>query len=424
MRSNNAVDAINNQWRIKMTDMDKNDIDRLDSAWKEIEKTVSDLGAIIRRESHNLSALHRYEGYKRGLAMLAENYINRVHCDRSRPEVLPSIGSLLNHSAPSPDFIYRMVHIEPGASYRVWGSRGDAEIVDFQLLTDWWGRYKGTPPAVPTLKTIANLSFDSVGIHFDAQGNFDFILSAKPHEGQWWKIDEQVNTLLIREYFTDYASQGCPAALHFDRIDIKDSGTTVETMAEGVDKLLTFSRSVHDWTSFFPTANGLLAKVGDNRHWEPDYGTQAGASDQRYFLARLNVKPTEALVGKFTVPEDAQYWSIALYDHWFAELNYGNCQVNLNKGLAKAGKDRTIHFVISHQDPGVANWLDLDGHEQGILQTRTKGCMGTVDSPQLKLVAFSEVRKYLPENVAMVSPEERARDLAVRRNHFHRREGR
>lgn len=173
-----------------------------------------------------------------------------------------------------------------------------------------------------------------------------------------------------------------------------------------------------------PTANGLIAKVGDNRHWEIKYGTQAGAQDQRYFLARFNVKPDEALVGHFTVPEDAVYWGMTLYDHWYAELNYGNRQINLNKGLARMDKNRVVHFVVSHQDPGVANWLDLDGHEQGMLATRTKGCMGNVESPEVKLVPFNEVSKHLPETITMVTPEERERELAVRRDHYHRREGR
>lgn len=409
------------------TPLDTDVIARLDQSWQQIEAAVSNIGAVVRNETASESPLQRYEGYKAALMALMDGYINQVHYDRKRPEALPSFGSLTNYTGPSPDFTYKLIHLEPGATYRVWGQRGDAAIVDLQQLSGWYGQRAEAGQDKRVSETLCNKSFDDINIAFDEKGNFDFVLSPDERNGQWWKLEKNVNTLLIRDYFTDYSKQQRSSIFYVDKMDDNEqSCVTHVDVEESPDRLLAVANALKDFEFTFKMPS-VHARDGDNIIREFDFGSDAGASDQRYIQARFNIKPDQALIGKWMAPRDCVYWSIALYNDFYGVLNYGNRQVNLNAGNARVGKDGSLYFVLSHRDPGVANWLDLDGHQKGLVLTRTKGVNGQQTkgaAPTLTLAPIDEVFKHLPEDIDRVTPAGRAIELDIRRRHFHLRENR
>jgi hypothetical protein len=401
-------------------------IKKLDQSWGNIEAAISHIGSVVRNETADASALQRYEGYKAGLIALMDAYINQVHYDRLRPEALPSFGSLTNYTGPSPDFTYKLLHLEPGARYRVWGQRGDAAIVDLQQLAGWYGERTEAVTDKRSSVTLCNKSFDEIGIEFDEKGNFDFTFSPDKCDGQWWKLEDGVNTVLIRDYFTDYTKQNRSSIFYFDKLDGSDQAITPIGIEDSAARLAAVANSVKDFEFTFKMP-AVHARDGDNIIREFDFGSDAGAADQRYIQARFNVQPEQALIGKWMAPQDCVYWSIALYNDFYGVLNYANRQVNLNEGNTRVGEDGSLYFVLSHRDPGVANWLDLDGHKNGLILTRTKGKDGRQTKgavPSLTLVPFDDVLTHLPQDIAMISASERAHDLAVRRRHFHLRENR
>jgi len=403
-----------------------NEIARLDQAWKKIEDAVIAVGTQMRNITAREDALHRFEGYKTALGAIAEAYIHQVHYDRKRPECLHTLGPIFNYAGPAPDFMYKLVHLEPGASYRVWGRRGDAEIIDFQQLAGWYGERDGTDARSSITKS--NRTLDSLDIAFDAQGNFDFIFSPNKRDGQWVKLEDGTNTLLIREYFTDYETQGRVTSFYFDKLDDDDQSSTVLGVYESVARLEAVANSVRDYDWTFAMTR-FHVEDGDNVYRELGLGSDdsGGASDHRYLQARFNIRSDQALVGAWMVPEDCLYWSFALYNDFYSELNFGNRQVALNHTQAMVGRDGRFYFVMAHRDPGIANWLDLDGHEKGIILTRTKGKDGRKAAgvlPTLTLVPIKDVFSHLPADIARVSKEERASALGVRRTHYHLRENR
>lgn len=401
----------------KETELD--DIAKLDQAWEEIEKAISSLGALVRSEEHE-NALQRFEGYRKALSIIAENYINQIFYDRKRPECLPTFGLLFNYAGPNPDFTYRNVHLEPGSSYRVWGRRGDAEIIDIQQIAGWFGqKYNGErKPAV----TLNHQLFDNEHIKIGEHGEFDFIMSQSPYEGQWWKLYEGVTTLSIREYFTDYATQGRLTEFHFDKLEHDDQETTNLNNDNAAERLRAFASALPDYSAFSTSMHKAADLLGDHKYKEFSFGA-GGVTDHRYFQSRFNIRLDEALICTWQIPEDYLYWGIALYNHPYQVLNVGNRQSNLNHALASVGPDRMFYAVISHRDPGVANWLDVDGHEKGFILARIKGEL-PVEAPALKLVPADEVLKHLPQDVEIVTKGERAARLAIRRKHYQRRENR
>jgi len=70
--------------------------------------------------------------------------------------------------------------------------------------------------------------------------------------------------------------------------------------------------------------------------------------------------------------------------------------------------------VISHRDPGVANWLDTAGHERGTLAARFLRAE-RAPSPRMRRVPFEKLADALPPGTPRITPDERAERLARRR---------
>ena len=74
----------------------------------------------------------------------------------------------------------------------------------------------------------------------------------------------------------------------------------------------------------------------------------------------------QALVVEFDQPQ-ATYWSIQTYMfHWLAPLDFRNRVTSLNDTQVHVDDDGKVRVVISHQDPGVQNWLDASGLREGL----------------------------------------------------------
>ncbi len=74
---------------------------------------------------------------------------------------------------------------------------------------------------------------------------------------------------------------------------------------------------------------------------------------------------------------DAPYQGFQLGSMWYISLDYVNHQTSLNSAQAQVDPDGVIRMVVSHRDPGVANWIETTGRRKGILQFRWQ----RVDSP-------------------------------------------
>ena len=76
--------------------------------------------------------------------------------------------------------------------------------------------------------------------------------------------------------------------------------------------------------------------------------------------------------------------------------------------------------MISHRDPGVANWLDAGGHTVAPITARYYNAVSK-PIPVLKRVKFDDLNNHLPADTARVTPEERQVLLRRRRDSVVRR---
>jgi hypothetical protein len=75
-------------------------------------------------------------------------------------------------------------------------------------------------------------------------------------------------------------------------------------------------------------------------------------------------------------------------------LDYRYHTVCINKASAKYSGDGSVRVIVAHEDPGVSNWIETCGHNEGTMCWRwsriTEGSEAV--EPNCKLVKFNELK--------------------------------
>jgi hypothetical protein len=110
---------------------------------------------------------------------------------------------------------------------------------------------------------------------------------------------------------------------------------------------------------------------------------------------------------------------------WGESIEYANQVGSLNGHQLSVDADGVIRIVLAHTDPGVPNWIDTSGHREGFMSPRWaySEAPAPEDWPSVSAtrVAFSDIRQHLPEETAVVSPQQRRDQIRVRQRHVQRR---
>jgi hypothetical protein len=131
----------------------------------------------------------------------------------------------------------------------------------------------------------------------------------------------------------------------------------------------------------------------------------------------------EALLIEVDVPIQPAYTGFHLGNLWGESLDYANHVTSLNGFQAESDADGMIRFVVAHTDPGVPNWLDTTGHQQGFMTLRWTYPESPDQFPKVNVskLPLSEVRQHLPSTTRTVSPGERQEQIKIRQEHVQRR---
>ena len=142
----------------------------------------------------------------------------------------------------------------------------------------------------------------------------------------------------------------------------------------------------------------------------------SGSPTSNYALAVYEITTDEALLIELEVPE-AAYWQFQLYDVWTKSLDIMHNQTDVNMRRAAIDLDGKFRAVVSLSDPGVANWLDPMGRNQGSITFRNYRSKDT-PTPMARLVKLDELWEILPKDTKRITPQQRHESLAHRRGGF------
>ena len=123
-------------------------------------------------------------------------------------------------------------------------------------------------------------------------------------------------------------------------------------------------------------------------------------------------------------PASAGFFTVPVYDDWTITGDYWNEQTSLNNDQSVANGDGTYTMVVSPTDPLVRNWVSTGGLNQGIISMRFQNLdPDSPDTPTVgsQVVKIADLADYLPAGTVLVTPEQRAAQLAVRKAGFDKR---
>jgi len=318
--------------------------------------------------------------------------------DADAPMLTRSIENRMSWGLDNPDTTYLYTRLDPGGTYRLHGSKGTARHFEIQVNTGHQG-------------------------DGDVQGW---------KANLWWRGDdlseeidieipptEDASFLFIRQYFSDWATE-IPATLNVERLDLPLPPNPIDN--DSIDArlglLATWLREgASGWDQISRAFLDGMAPDASESEIQPFMASTEGSGlkGQAYGMGAWRCEPGEAVV--ITVaPPRSRYWSLSLCDRYWQSIDYAQRQSSLNDSQAVPDEteDGTFSFVISHQDPGVANWLDPGGKTGGTLAVRYLLPETDPTAVTQHRVSLTDLDDQLPAGAAKTDPASRQKLLRDR----------
>jgi hypothetical protein len=374
------------------------------AAWSHLMRRLDDAAHIVKSDPANRNPIDLAAGMRHLLVLLTAGIDEAL---RFEPDPILSVqrastNDVVTWGMECPDCLYTRATMRGGESYRLFGNRGTARYVGLQTMNG--------------IASTVNALVDE--LEPDADGNFEVVLSAEEHDGNWMRIEGPHPTLTVRHFFYDWDTE-TPSSLRIERISepMRGHAPVVDRDSAVSRQLVALGDFVHDNLDFFlrfgeaAPANGFLPPI--------DRTAMGAAAENKPVIGRWELGPDEALILEVEPPQGV-YWSFSLGNPWWETIHYGRHQSSLNAHQAVADADGLVRVVVCERDPGVANWLDTAGFSNGAMILR---CVRTTTAPTplASVVSFDEITSALPADTTKISADERASILERRRRAVHER---
>lgn len=315
------------------------------------------------------------------------------------------------------DRVYRFFPATPSHSYEIHGSIS-TQTRPLTLLLE---ACQDKPPGWGY--PLAFLFPKDIAIEDD--GTFTITIDKTPANGRknHLQLPEGTGHVLIRDTITEW-SKDAPARLTVTRTTGPDSAPhTYETMLASAPTLIADqARYGLEWyesdTGFSGPAN-LAPNTIPSVYLRPTVPGQSAWG--MIGVGKYALQDDEALV--FTVEvQNANYVGLQITDPWMISIDFVHHTSTLNQTETYVAPDDTITFVLSPQDPGVLNWLDSGGLNNGVILLRWEQVRGKPDTAtalqSVQVVKLQDIASALPVGMPQVNPDDRAAIAEARRTGF------
>lgn len=269
----------------------------------------------------------------------------------------------------SPDTLYYYALIRPDRTYRIRGNIAGAAYTSFSV--EGGGIDQRFPPA----RVVSSLNDRQFEV--DADGNYEIIASAEPHEGNWLRLGADAAAIGTRHYFERARPVANDPQLHIPlQIELLElmspppvTGPT--SVARDIRRLANFLRGLTlDMAANTGPKPPFMSTV-PNR-FNPPAGLQPGgygAADIVNQMAPYALQPDQALVIEGRLPP-CRFANFMLWNRFLQTYDYAHHSVSLNRAQLQFEEDGSFRIVIAHSDPGCHNWLDTCGEPHGLIYVR------------------------------------------------------
>lgn len=342
---------------------------------------------------------------------LSQGYFLLFQSTPDHPEFAPFENSVFL-AQPNPDAVYYYAPVNGTGIYRVMGERGDAPVAGFAL----GNRMIGMDPTPG--KGLGNYDFDTLEI--DADGRFEVLFSTERpdgHQGNWLPMPVETDFIMVRQFSYDWGNER-DIRIAIERLDV-GSAIRPPLSQEDIDEKLThlFAGYMRNLSGISIGAVQRCAEKGFINRFNLNTFQELGNSEdwpQAYFETVFDIAEDEALIIECELPEKRPYWNVQVIDALWNQVEYVYRQSSLNGLQAKIDGDGKFRAVLSHRDPGVANWLDTGGNLYGMMIGRWYRC-SSQPKPTVTKVKFADLDSHLPAHVVRINESDRTEALRKRR---------
>ena len=354
------------------------------TAWREFCDMLADAGQAILAEGNPDSPLDRAEGFRMLTRLLRGALETKLEFGRpDDPVLVRACHETVKIVAENPDNHYLGATLDGRYDYRIWGTRGDARWISFNLFSA--GGFGGGGPGT-------GATMHEEQMHIEADGTFELFISQNEYPGNWLRSEPETRSLAIRQTFFDRPNQR-HADLHIQRIDVdrvEREPLTPEELYQALIYAGFYVKGVAEIGARWATRQSQWPNVFSDEAEQPE--TDKFKDPQiKWHQAYYDLADDEALVVEVT-PPDCEYWMIALHNHWMETLDYVRHQATLNSQTSRVDEDGRVRWVVAGRDPGVPNWLDTAGHRHGIVGVRWVGPQVDDVLPATRVVKLESLR--------------------------------
>lgn len=376
------------------------------AAWRDFCRRIEALGERVMSDEFPSDPGDKADGIQH-LADQVSCWLGWVvgHSDTTAPFFHRSNDLVTQWGGPNQDNSYHHARIDPGRRYRIAGHMHGCD--DFVLTL------RAGFMHMPVWGTKATYTASEHGIRRGER--FELLLGGDGSEEGWIAIPEEVTTASLREYYFEWSAEE-PAIFTIECLDDVDPPPrlTGEKVAGQLgDAISQIENSLLYWNEYM----GDYREQGtDNAFTEP-IKVAKGLSVARYAFLFWDLEPEQALVVESDVP-DARYWNFQTYNlAWFEQIEPVHRIGSINQSQAHVDADGRVRVVLSHRDPGVANWLDAGGHRVGQLTYRWFW-PNSDPSPVVKVVDVGDVSSMMPAGAPQLDAAARREQVRRRKQHL------
>lgn len=315
------------------------------------------------------------------------------------------------------DFTYRQAWIDGNHSYKITGRKGTARWFNLTVQGPKPDLIPGTehPSLHEPFGDIPETNIFGHQIKADADGSFELYIGGKERPENWLPTTPGSRKLFIREAFDAWYEK--PTQLTIERIGMAEP----RPMPSAQEMISAFEwagdfifGAMRDWPEHsWKTSNGVVDPQLLNQFPADKSANDASDAKRGRMAAHMvwALAPDEALIVEMDNHDG--FWMFNMGNVFMGSMDYLYRPVSYTPARTHIGTDNVARFVIAHDDPGIANWLDTQGFANGNLTYRNLMSQNPATF-RTRLVKRDKLMDELPTNTALMAPYERAKQLQDR----------
>lgn len=306
----------------------------------------------------------------------------------------------------NPDNHYSLAPVDAEARFAIRGklSAFPAADINFTLMGN-----------TTLSKTLASIEGRDLAVEDD--GSFLVTIGPDEANGRPNHLRSRAGAryVFIRESRSDWEQQ--PSTMEIVRLDPPSAPPhDLERMSQiAADIMVDDVPNTYWWMR--------LSLAHDVNMMQPPFSTAAvgGLHSQKVSFGHVVLEPRQAFV--ITVEAGgAGFRNLVLHDFWYRSMSVATHMSCLNTSQSAADADGRFTYVVSHDDPGVHNWLDPEGQRELLLVHRWQNLQREpgMAEPAIagRIVPLAELDRHLPAGVARIDAPGRAAQIALRERQY------